>query len=77
VLTRILFAVAVAGSMLLTSVPAREAACQSDPNGPKPCPFNRRCMSNTDCDTLRCNLACQLDPQGIGSHRTCLDPGTR
>ncbi len=76
-LGRILFAAAVAGSLLLTGVPARQAACQSDPNAPKPCPFYRRCMSNTDCETLRCNLVCELDPQGIGSHRTCLGAGTR
>ena len=76
-LSRILFAAAVAGSMLLTSVPAREAACQSDPNSPKPCPYYRTCTSNMDCETLRCNLVCELDPVGNGSHRHCLDPGTR
>ena len=76
-LSRILFGAALAASMLLTSVPAREAACQSDPNGIQPCPRNKTCISNTDCETLRCNLTCALDPRGIGARRTCLNAGTR
>ena len=76
-LGRILFAAAVAGSMLLTGVPAREASCQSDPNAPTPCPYGRACTSTMECETVRCNLVCTLDPLGIGSRRSCLDAGTR
>ena len=60
-LKRMLFAVLVAGSMLLTSAPAREAACQQDPDRKKPCPLQKRCMSNADCRMIECGLQCQLN----------------
>ena len=70
-LSRVLFAAALGTSMLLTSVPAREAACQQDSKGSKPCPRNARCMSNTDCQTLRCNLTCAPNENPTGPARIC------
>lgn len=73
--SRALFAVALAGSMLLTAVPAREAACQQDGSGKpkKNCPRNEKCFSNADCKQVQCGLTCQpADDRRGGMRRVCL-----